>query len=404
MWEIPYGLGSYSNPVEQPNSAWPTDPETPESYTTPSQSYVDDLDAFFYGYDNSDLYETGLQEYGEITVTNASGSASFSSAVDFYEDFRNDELGNEGQGSALTEGEKQTIVEAVAVTYNTSNVSAQSNSSSSRLSWWDLTCAYAAGFGSGLLQGGRNIANGVIGTVEEIKNTAIDVGHGTITAASLLVCDEPIVYEAQSQALRALESNQISTSRFYWRFGETVLTFGTNEQVRAAIQWWKGEITDDECSEIIGSTAFAQLIIARSGNAMGKGKPAPKPERPAGYIIPSHETVSTVTTPNFATGFRGSRGFPLTRSLVQERRNQRQLVNGRYYSGHVLDQLQDRGIMPSVVETAIQHGRKIPDSTANVFIDDINRIKVVVNRDGEVIKIITLQGGCNETTNQGRSE
>lgn len=80
----------------------------------------------------------------------------------------------------------------------------------------------------------------------------------------------------------------------------------------------------------------------------------------------------------------------MTRSLVQERRNQRQLVNGRYYSGHALDQLQDRGIMPSVVETAIQHGRKIPDSTANVFIDDINRIKVVVNRDGEVITVITL--------------
>ena len=58
MWEIPYGLGSYSNPVEQPNSAWPTDPETPESYTTPSQSYVDDLDAFFYGYDNSDLFDS----------------------------------------------------------------------------------------------------------------------------------------------------------------------------------------------------------------------------------------------------------------------------------------------------------------------------------------------------------
>ena len=149
MWEIPYGLGSYSNPVEQPSSAWPTDPETPEPYSSPSQQYVDDLDAFFYGYDNSDLYKTGLQEYGEVTVTNASGSASFSSAVDFYEDFRNDELGNEGQGSALTEGEKQTIVEAVAVTYNTSNVSAQSNSSSSQLSWWDLTCAYAAGFGSG---------------------------------------------------------------------------------------------------------------------------------------------------------------------------------------------------------------------------------------------------------------
>ena len=62
MWEIPYGLGSYSNPVEQPSSAWPTDPETPEPYSSPSQQYVDNLDAFFYCYDNTDLYETGLQE------------------------------------------------------------------------------------------------------------------------------------------------------------------------------------------------------------------------------------------------------------------------------------------------------------------------------------------------------
>ena len=82
IWDIPFGLGSWSNPVEQPNSAWPSEPETPEPYSSPSQQYVDDLDDFFYGYDNSDLYETGLQEYGEITVTNASGSASYLGSSD----------------------------------------------------------------------------------------------------------------------------------------------------------------------------------------------------------------------------------------------------------------------------------------------------------------------------------
>ena len=117
MWEIPYGLGSYSNPVEQPNSAWPTGPETPESYTTPSQSYVDDLDAFFYGYDNTDLYETGLQQYGTITVTNASGSASCS-GEDFYESFFADTLWNQGTGSGLTEGEKDSVAEDVSETIN----------------------------------------------------------------------------------------------------------------------------------------------------------------------------------------------------------------------------------------------------------------------------------------------
>ncbi|MBO5437069.1 MAG: hypothetical protein J6A23_05355 [Thermoguttaceae bacterium] len=41
MWEIPYGLGTWFNPVEQPSSAWPTDLEPPEPYSSPSQSYVD---------------------------------------------------------------------------------------------------------------------------------------------------------------------------------------------------------------------------------------------------------------------------------------------------------------------------------------------------------------------------
>ena len=109
MWEIPYGLGSYSNPVEQPSSAWPTDPETPEPYSSPSQQYVDDLDDFFYGDDNTDLYETGLQEYGEITVTNASGSTSYSTQVAFYAALQGGFLGNEGAGSELTVAEKESL-------------------------------------------------------------------------------------------------------------------------------------------------------------------------------------------------------------------------------------------------------------------------------------------------------
>ena len=286
-------------------------------------------------------------------------------------------------GSGLTNSEKQTISTFIYSTYNASHTQIQSRSSSSRLSLWDLTCAYATGFGNGLLQGGRNIVNGAVNTAVEIKNTAIDIEHGAVTAASLLICDEPIVYEAQSQALQALESNRVSTSQFYWRFGETVFSFGTNEQLRAAIQWWNGEISDNECSEIIGSTAIMQLAMLKMGKAMGRMKPIPEATQ-------STETVPVATSQNPATGFRGSRGFPLERSPMQKTRNHRQLVNGRLYSGHALDQLQDRGIMPSVVENAIQHGRQIPNSNGTAFVDDINRIKVIVNRNGEIITVITL--------------
>ncbi|MDO4859384.1 MAG: hypothetical protein Q4A17_15735, partial [Thermoguttaceae bacterium] len=107
---------SWSNPVEQPNSAWSSEPEPPEPYSSPSQRYVDDFDDFFYGYDNSDLYETGLQEYGEVTVTNASGSASYSGYESFYDDFTDGSVGNEGVGSGLTAVQKNSIGSAVSET------------------------------------------------------------------------------------------------------------------------------------------------------------------------------------------------------------------------------------------------------------------------------------------------
>jgi len=65
--------------------------------------------AFFYGYDNTDLYETGLQEYGEITLTHASGSASYLSYAAFYSAFQEENLANEGIGSNLSTTEKVGI-------------------------------------------------------------------------------------------------------------------------------------------------------------------------------------------------------------------------------------------------------------------------------------------------------
>ena len=55
------------------------------------------------------MYETAEQEYGEITVTNASGSTSYSSWEDFHDDFVDELLGNIGSGSELTETEKTLI-------------------------------------------------------------------------------------------------------------------------------------------------------------------------------------------------------------------------------------------------------------------------------------------------------
>ena len=115
---LPHGLGNWSNPVETPSSAWPVTPDEPTPYTFPSQRYVDDIDDFFYGYDNSPLYAVGQQEYNQITVTNASGSASYSTQATFYAAFQGGDLGNEGVGSGLTMEQKQYVQESVEETGN----------------------------------------------------------------------------------------------------------------------------------------------------------------------------------------------------------------------------------------------------------------------------------------------
>ncbi|WP_353928955.1 hypothetical protein WJM97_11505 [Okeanomitos corallinicola TIOX110] len=56
-------------------------------------------------------------------------------------------------------------------------------------------------------------------------------------------------------------------------------------------------------------------------------------------------------------------------------------IGGREYSGHALDQIQGRGLTPSVVENTIQSGQqipgKIPGTTA--YYDSINNVTVITD-------------------------
>ncbi len=68
-----------------------------------------------------------------------------------------------------------------------------------------------------------------------------------------------------------------------------------------------------------------------------------------------------------AKGFKGSRGpkgLELSQPDYQRVRNSPGEVNGLPYSGHTFDQMQNRGIMPPVVEHAIKVGKQSPDQCA----------------------------------------
>ena len=87
-------------------------------------------------------------------------------------------------------------------------------------------------------------------------------------------------------------------------------------------------------------------------------------------------------------GFRGIRGKIERKNfkacgIEQKRRNIAQIIDGKSYSAHILDQMQNRGIGHLVVENAIRTGIKRVSKqfpkTCSEFYDNVNKITVVVN-------------------------
>ena len=90
-----------------------------------------------------------------------------------------------------------------------------------------------------------------------------------------------------------------------------------------------------------------------------------------------------------ATGFLGSKGFELKN--LQAVRNTPEVIDGRNFSAHALDQMQNRGIMPSVVENTLKQGTSFPGNTAGTtgFFDAVNNVRVIVNsQNGTVVTVI----------------
>jgi filamentous hemagglutinin len=68
-------------------------------------------------------------------------------------------------------------------------------------------------------------------------------------------------------------------------------------------------------------------------------------------------------------------------------------IAGRPYSGHAIDQMQARGIPPSVVENTIQHGRPFPGNTPGTtgYYDPTNNVSVITNTTTR--NVITVRPG-----------
>lgn len=106
------------------------------------------------------------------------------------------------------------------------------------------------------------------------------------------------------------------------------------------------------------------------------------------------DDVKPPITSEGQTGVKGNKGSPLENfNKKGPPRNPPQDVNGRSYSGHALDQMQNRGLMPSVIENTISTGEKLPSKKpgVSVYYDKVNDVSVVLN--DQTGTVITVRSG-----------
>ena len=91
-----------------------------------------------------------------------------------------------------------------------------------------------------------------------------------------------------------------------------------------------------------------------------------------------------------ATGVLGRSGEPLVNAAIQPLRNQATTISGRQFTGHALDQMQNRGFMPSVVENTIRQGTSFPTRAGTTgFYDAVNNVRVITDSaSGRVVTVI----------------
>jgi hypothetical protein len=99
---------------------------------------------------------------------------------------------------------------------------------------------------------------------------------------------------------------------------------------------------------------------------------------------------TAVTAARVEAAVVGRSGEPLVNAVIQPIRNQATTISERQFTGHALDQMQNRGFMPSVVENTIKQGTIFPTRAGTTgFYDSLNNVRVITDSaSGRVVTVI----------------
>ena len=187
-------------------------------------------------------------------------------------------------------------------------------------------------------------------------------------------------------------------------FGVVAGLYGLDHTLAGVKTIWTGKASQTAGGDFISKTfgmeqgsaellyGFANPIIATSVGNVAK--------LPKVFVSSKGQNYSNSSVDNFYvsevlrrdyTSPMGSRYNQMNQPKnpsYQTVRNKSDYINGREYSGHALDRMQDRGILPSVVEHTIKTGSKTTSELGvSIHKDNINGVKVITNDKGKVITV-----------------
>lgn len=133
-------------------------------------------------------------------------------------------------------------------------------------------------------------------------------------------------------------------------------------------------------ASLIPGERVASAILKNAEKALAKGD-----------VAEASRLINKASDEVYAAFPMGSKRNPMNQPSnpsYQPVRNQPATISNREYSGHALDRMQDRGIIPSVVENTIKNGKSTPsrDGTT-VHFDPENKVSVVTNESGRVVTV-----------------
>jgi len=142
---------------------------------------------------------------------------------------------------------------------------------------------------------------------------------------------------------------------------------------------------------IIGSAAEGAIVrLTLEGTAPSAAVSVLRPVVADVTVVGVRGGAGAAEAAGNATGVLGRSGEPLVNAAIQPLRNQATTISGRQFTGHALDQMQNRGFMPSVVENTISQGTSFPTRAGTTgFYDAVNNVRVITDSaSGRVVTVI----------------